>query len=251
MFERYTEKARRVIFYARYEASQFGSPEIETEHLLLGLLKEDSAQLAAFLQRPIGTGALRARIRQRYGEREPFSTSIDIPLTEECKRVLAYAAEEADRFGHRHIGAEHLFLGLLREERSFAGQILREHGASLKEVRRHIEKAPAPEESAASQGMGRGWGMGSSGAPPTPNVRIVGEDGSLLQEVFWNARPVRIPLRGEAIELEYDGRRTTFRVLDVIWTVVKAGDALVNSSHVVLKVRAEGQTNSSPPPPEI
>lgn len=251
MFERYTEKAARVIFYARDEATQFGSPWIETEHLLLALLREDTGLSPAFLQRPIDAGGLRERVRQRYAQREPFVPSIDLPLSNECKRALAYAAEEAHRFGHRHIGAEHLLLGLLREEKSLAAQILREHGASLKEVRRHIEKAPAPEESAASQGMGRGWGMGSSGAPPTPNVRIVGEDGSLLQEVFWNARPVRIPLRGEAIELEYDGRRTTFRVLDVIWTVVKAGDALVNSSHVVLKVRAEGQTNSSPPPPEI
>lgn len=251
MFERYTEKARRVIFYARYEASQFGSPEIETEHLLLALFKENTGHIAAFLQTQMDTGALRERIRQRYGQREPFATSIDIPLTEECKRVLAYAAEEADRFGHKHIGSEHLFLGLVREEKSFAGQILREHGASLKEVRRQIEKAPAPEESVARQGSGGGWGMGSSGAPPTPNVRIVGEDGSLLQEVFWNARQIRIPVSGEAIELDDHGRRTTFRVLDVIWTVVRVGDTLVNSSHVVLKVRVEGPTNSSPSPAEI
>lgn len=251
MFERYTEKARRVIFYARYEASQFGTPEIETEHLLLALFKENTGHIAAFLQRPIDTGALRERIQQRHGQRKWFSTSVDLPLTEECKRVLAYAAEEADRFGHSHIGTEHLFLGLLREEKSFAGQVLREHGASLKEVRRHIEKAPAPEEGVGRQGPGGGWGMGSSGAPPRPNVRVVGEDGSLLEEVFWNARQIRIPVSGEAIELDDHGSRTTFRVLDVIWTVVKIEDTAVNSSHVVLKVRAEGPTNSSPPPAEI
>ena len=115
MFERYTEKARRVIFFARYEASQFGSPYIETEHLLLGLLREDKALTNRFLRSHASVESIRKQIEGHTTIREKVSTSVDLPLSNECKRVLAYAAEEAERLSHKHIGTEHLLLGLLRE----------------------------------------------------------------------------------------------------------------------------------------
>ncbi len=127
MFERYTEKARRVIFFARYEASQFGSPYIETEHLLLGLLREDKALTNRFLRSHASVESIRKQIEGHTTIREKVSTSVDLPLSNECKRVLAYAAEEAERLSHKHIGTEHLLLGLLREEKCFAAEIL--HGA--------------------------------------------------------------------------------------------------------------------------
>src|SRR5208337_412812 len=116
MFERYTEKARRVIFFARYEASQFGSPYIETEHLLLGLLREDKALTNRFLRSHASVESIRKQIEGHTTIREKVSTSVDLPLSNECKRVLAYAAEEAERLSHKHIGTEHLLLGLFREE---------------------------------------------------------------------------------------------------------------------------------------
>jgi len=117
MFERYTEKARRVIFFARYEASQFGSPYIETEHLLLGLLREDKALTNRFLRSPHASiESIRKQIEGRTTVREKVSTSVDLPLSQECKRVLTYATEEAERLAHKHIGTEHLLLGLLRDE---------------------------------------------------------------------------------------------------------------------------------------
>jgi len=100
MFERYTEKARRVIFFARYEASQFGSPYIETEHLLLGLLREDKALTTRFLRSHTSVESIRKQIEAHTTIREKVSTSVDLPLSNECKRVLAYAAEEAERLGH-------------------------------------------------------------------------------------------------------------------------------------------------------
>jgi ATP-dependent Clp protease ATP-binding subunit ClpA len=107
MFERYSEKARRVIFFfARYEASQFGSPYIETEHLLLGLLREDKAFTFGFLRSPASVESIRKQIEGRITIREKLSTSVDLPLSNECKRVLAYAAEEAERLSHKHIGTE-------------------------------------------------------------------------------------------------------------------------------------------------
>ena len=131
MFERYTEKARRVIFFARYEASQFGSPYIETEHLLLGLLREDKALANRFLRSHASVESIRKQIEGHTTIREKVSTSVDLPLSHECKRVLAYAAEEAERLNHKHIGTEHLLLGLLREEKCFAAEILHERGLRL------------------------------------------------------------------------------------------------------------------------
>ena len=135
MFERYTEKARRVIFFARYEASQFGSPYIETEHLLLGLLREDKALTNRFLRSHGSIESIRKQIEGRTAIREKVSTSVDLPLSQESKRVLAYAAEEAERLAHKHIGTEHLLLGLLREEKCFAAEILHERGLRLSTLR--------------------------------------------------------------------------------------------------------------------
>lgn len=140
MFERYTEKARRVIFFARYEASQFGSPRIETEHLLLGLLREDKALTHRFLGGPSPVEDIRKQIEAVTVVREKVSTSVDMPLSDEGRRVLAYAAEEAEHLSHKHIGTEHLLLGLLREENSFGAQILKEHGVRLSAVREELAR---------------------------------------------------------------------------------------------------------------
>src|SRR4051794_30915409 len=142
MFERYTEKARRVIFFARYEASQFGSPYIETEHLLLGLLREDKALTNRFLRSHASVESIRKQIEGHTTIRQSVSTSVDLPLSNESKRVLAYAAEEAERLSHKHIGSEHLFLGLLREEKSFAAQIMMERGVRLSKVREELARRP-------------------------------------------------------------------------------------------------------------
>src|SRR5438067_11224148 len=142
MFERYTEKARRVIFFARYEASQFGSPYIETEHLLLGLLREDKALTNRFLRSHASVESIRKQIEGHTTIRERVSTSVDLPLGNESKRVLAYAAEEAERLSQKHIGTEHLLLGLLREEKCFAAQILTERTVQLSKVREHLARQP-------------------------------------------------------------------------------------------------------------
>jgi hypothetical protein len=139
MFERYTEKARRVIFFARYEASQFGSPYIETEHVLLGLLREDRSLTSVILTAK-SINAIRKEIEERTNPREKTPTSVDLPLSNESKRVLAYAAEEAERLGHKHIGSEHLLLGLLREKTAFAAHLLNSQGLFLDHAREIVSK---------------------------------------------------------------------------------------------------------------
>jgi len=141
MFERCAEKARRVIFFARYEASQYGSPYIETEHILIGILREDKALVRRFLRSPDSGETIRRKIDAHTTVRETIPTSVDLPLSNECKRVLAYAAEEAERLAHQHIGTEHLFLALLREEKCFAAEILHEQGLRLSSVREELARS--------------------------------------------------------------------------------------------------------------
>jgi ATP-dependent Clp protease ATP-binding subunit ClpC len=139
MFERYTERARRVLFFARYEASQLGSVSIETEHLLLGLIREGKGLTSRIFARShLSLENIRKEIEGRTVFREKVSTSVEIPFSAETKRVLSCAAEEADRLLHNYIGTEHLLLGILREERSVAASILMEKGMRLHTVREDI-----------------------------------------------------------------------------------------------------------------
>jgi ATP-dependent Clp protease ATP-binding subunit ClpC len=139
MFERYTERARRVLFFARYEASQLGSISIETEHLLLGLIREGKGLTSRIFARShLSLENIRKEIEGRTVFREKVSTSVEIPFSAETKSVLKFAAEEADRLLHNYIGTEHLLLGILREERSVAASILIEKGMRLNAVREDI-----------------------------------------------------------------------------------------------------------------
>jgi ATP-dependent Clp protease ATP-binding subunit ClpC len=136
MFEKFTEKAKRVLFLARYEASQAGSKVIGTEHILLGLLKEgEEITRELFSRANISVELLQAELEQKGPSREKISSSVEIPFSEETKRVLAYAEEEAERLLHPYIGTEHILLGLLRVEDSAAGHLLADRGMRLYSVR--------------------------------------------------------------------------------------------------------------------
>lgn len=207
MFERYTEKARRVIFFARYEASEVGSPYIETEHLLLGVIREGPVVIDAFL------GAnkrveLEAKTRG-YSDRNKFprtSTSVDLPLSNEGRRVLAYAAEEAGSLSQRHIGIEHLFLGLLREENSLAANLLHEFGLRLSSAREKLRvNNPA---------LNRSTYYGEAKARADNCMEFVNEDD---QRVGISGIGKVVPRKGEFVRLRRDGIEVTYRVLRVTY----------------------------------
>jgi ATP-dependent Clp protease ATP-binding subunit ClpC len=141
MFERFTESARRVLFFARYEVSELGATSIQPEHVLLGLIRENKGIVARILAlSQISPDDIRRQIESRSAFREKIATSVEIPFSVETKRVLQFTAEEADRLGHSYIGTEHLLLALLREEHSIAASILTALGLRLDEVRRTILK---------------------------------------------------------------------------------------------------------------
>jgi hypothetical protein len=143
MFERYSEKARRVIFYARYEASNYGSRYIETEHLLLGLLREAPPLAKWFPGQADIEPEIRSEIEKRTTRGERFSTSVEIPLSVECKKVLNLAVETAERLGHRMVETEHMLIGILRVESSIAAQILIARGLNSGPIQEQIAKAPS------------------------------------------------------------------------------------------------------------
>jgi hypothetical protein len=156
MFERFTEKARRVIFFARYEASQYGSPYIETEHLLLGLLREDRALAKWFPRESNVEPEIRAEIEGQITQRERISTSVEVPLTEECKTALHLAAEESERLAQLYIGTQHLLLGMLRVEGSLAAKLLGKRGLKPEAIREQLARAPSSVSLRVSAEPGRG-----------------------------------------------------------------------------------------------
>ena len=139
MFERYTERARRVLFFARYEAGRAASPAVEPEHLLLGLIREGKGLSARIFERArVSPDEVRRAIESRRTSREAASTEEDLPLSASTKRVLEFAAQESDRLLHNYVGTEHLLLGVFREERSLAASILAERGLQINQVRDDI-----------------------------------------------------------------------------------------------------------------
>lgn len=150
MFERYTEKARRTIFFARYEASQFGSNYITLEHLLLGLLREDP-----WLQRQLGPlGLQRVReyiVKQSQLGGKSLSTAVDLPLDPACQQVLIQMAEVIEAIPHRMIDSSDLVLGLLAKEASVAAAALRKFGIDGQSYRDVLAKQSLPKPLAVAE----------------------------------------------------------------------------------------------------
>ena len=149
MFERFTEQARRVLFFARYEASQLGSTAIATEHLLLGLLREGSGLTGRIFDRAhLDSMAVHVEIHDAAAGRPKIATSVEIPIAADATAVLQHAADEADSLKHSHIGTEHLLLGLLHHPESAAGVILTRAGMRVEAVRETVVRSLAEERSA-------------------------------------------------------------------------------------------------------
>lgn len=198
MFERFTEKARRVIFFARYEASQYGSMSIETEHLLLGLLREDKPLVWKFLRVKGGVESIRREFESQITRGERLSTAIEIPISAECKRILNKAAEEAERLGIKYVGTEHILLGILNEHDCWAARLLHERGLTLDWLREELARPPddpqkkfehAAEQIVSVMQIAQAWGLGQA----TEFARMFAADGQFVdpQGNLWIG-PARI-----------------------------------------------------------
>jgi len=132
MFEKFTERGRKVIIYAKEEAEKRQNDYLGTEHLLIAVLREDDGLPIAILKRMgITPEEIRLEVERNLPQGTNLMTFGDIPFTPRAKKVLELAVEEARLLGHNYIGSEHIFLGLIREEEGIGGKILRSFGANL------------------------------------------------------------------------------------------------------------------------
>lgn len=138
MFERFSEAAKRVIFFARYEAAESGAEEIETEHLLLGVLRDDRGRVMEILTKH---GITRERVEKGIASRSrhhPVSSPGEAPVSAEVKRVLELAASESRN--DLHIETEHILLGILCQEQCLAAIVLNEFGLYANEAREQLAR---------------------------------------------------------------------------------------------------------------
>lgn len=217
MFEHYTEKARRVVFFARYEASQFGAQCIETEHILLGLLRE-AKSLRLRLPVAFTAEGIRHDIESATTVGEKTSTSVELPLSDESKRVLEYAAEEARAAEHDYVGTEHLFVGLVREPKSFGAVLLQKRGVTLEDARRLLVTDPTANTVEHASGSMLGGRVSSHivrrwieivsetdgtllGKTPAINIPAVGSELVFLENRYQVRRVVHYFTNNETVQM--------------------------------------------------
>jgi ATP-dependent Clp protease ATP-binding subunit ClpC len=211
MFERFTDRARRVVVLAQEEARRLDHSYIGTEHLLLGLLREgDGVAARALSAMRISLDEVRREIEEIIG-RGSQAPSGHIPFTPRAKKVLELSLREAQQLGHTYIGTEHLLLGLIREGEGVAAQVLVTLGADLDRVRQQVvqllrgqraEPAPAPPGSRAFEPAQQA-GAGSPPAAAGPVRAQLGEVLARLDEIMARLDDIA----GRLTNLEHGQRR--------------------------------------------
>ena len=139
MFQRYNGAARRALFFARHEVSELGSRSIETEHLLIGMLcaaKGSTARIFADAQ--LTLDAVRTEVQRRGPAGEKIPTTVEIPFSEETKRILRSAPDQADDLGDDFVGIEHLVLSILQEPATAGARMLLSRGVTSSRVQQAI-----------------------------------------------------------------------------------------------------------------
>ncbi|MEM9167662.1 MAG: Clp protease N-terminal domain-containing protein, partial [Planctomycetota bacterium] len=187
MFERFTDRARKVMALANQEAQRFNHEYIGTEHILLGLVKEGSG-VGANVLKALGVDLRKVRLEvEKLVKQGPEMVTMGkLPQTPRAKKVIEYAIEEARNLNHNYVGTEHLLLGLLREHDGVAAQVLRNLGLKLEEVREEVLNllGASGEENEdggalASSGGGEegsGSSRGKGGKSRTPALDSFGRD---------------------------------------------------------------------------
>jgi ATP-dependent Clp protease ATP-binding subunit ClpC len=154
MYERFTDRARKVMQLANQEAQRFNHEYIRTEHVLLGLIQEGSGVAANVLKNlDVDLRKIRLEVERLVQSGPNMVTRGKLPQTPRAKKVIEFSMEEARNLNHNYVGTEHILLGLLREQEGVAAQVLTNMGLSVEAVRAEIRnlvvsppKTPAPEQ---------------------------------------------------------------------------------------------------------
>ena len=170
MFERFTDRARRVVVLAQEEARMLSHNYIGTEHILLGLIHEGEGVAAKALESlDISLEAVRAQVEEIIGQGQQ-APSGHIPFTPRAKKVLELSLREALQLGHSYIGTEHILLGLIREGEGVAAQVLQKLGADLNRVRQQVIQLLSGFQGKESATAGATAGAGGGEAPSSSLV---------------------------------------------------------------------------------
>ena len=217
MWQRFTERARRVVFFAQEEAARLGENYVGTEHLLLGLVRESDSVAARILERlGVQLGRIRADI-ERQVTRGHGNLGHDMQLTPRAKRVIDLAYEEARQLNNNYIGTEHLLLGLIREGDGLAARVLVKLGADLERTRREVYAMQEGESQQQTQRQ----------RSRTPTLDEFGRD---LTELARNEKLDPVVGRYEEIE----------RVVQILCRRIKNNPCLVGEAGVGKTAIAEG-----------
>ncbi len=186
MFNRFTERARKVILLAKEEAKRFNHDYIGTEHILLGLIREGEGVAAVVLQK-MGLNLQQIRLEVEKIVKPGPSTIIsgDIPFTPTAKKAIELSGDEARSLGHNYIGTEHILLGLVREGEGVASQVLLNLGMDLDRVRQEIVEllgSATPGFAAGSTKQGPGRGPGTRAGSRTPALDAFGRNLTVLAQ---------------------------------------------------------------------
>ena len=173
MFERFTDRARRVVVLAQEEARMLNHNYIGTEHILLGLIHEGEGLAAKALENlGISLNAVREQVTEIIGKGQQAPTG-HIPFTPRAKKVLEYSLREGLQLGHTYIGTEHILLGLIREGEGVAAQVLVKLGADLNKVRQQVIQLLAGYQCGQGEKAAAGVGPASGQAEGTPAGSLV------------------------------------------------------------------------------
>ncbi|MCZ6597058.1 MAG: NDP-hexose 4-ketoreductase, partial [Planctomycetota bacterium] len=181
MFDRFTDRAKKVMNLARQEAQRFNHEYLGTEHILLGLVQEGSGVAANVLRNlSIDLSKIRTEVEKLVKTGPSMVTMGQLPFTPRAKKVLELSMEEAGNLGHNYIGTEHLLLGLIKENEGIAAKVLTNLGVKLEDVREEVLEflgaEPGEEEDDDDVTGGGPVGGGAGGKSKTPALDSFGRD---------------------------------------------------------------------------
>ena len=228
MYERFTDRARKVMQLANQEAQRFNHEYIGTEHILLGLVKEGSGVAANVLKNlEVDLRKIRLEVEKIVQSGPDMVTMGKLPQTPRAKKVIEYAMEEARNLNHNYVGTEHLLLGLLREQEGVAAQVLMNLGLKLEDVREEVLNLLGHGLEGAEAGERGGAPSGKSGKSKTPALDSFGRD---LTEL---ARQGKLdPVIGREAEIE--------RVIQILCRRQKNNPVLLGEAGVGKTAIVEG-----------
>ncbi|WP_010581756.1 ATP-dependent Clp protease ATP-binding subunit [Schlesneria paludicola] len=234
MYERFTDRARKVMQLANQEAQRFNHEYIGTEHILLGLVKEGSGVAANVLKNlEVDLRKIRLEVEKIVQSGPDMVTMGKLPQTPRAKKVVEYAMEEARNLNHNYVGTEHLLLGLIREQEGVAAQVLMNLGLKLEDVREEVLNLLGHGVEGAGEGSSERAGSGQAGpSGKTPKSKTPALD-SFGRDLTELARQTKLdPVIGRSNEIE--------RVIQILCRRQKNNPVLLGEAGVGKTAIVEG-----------